>query len=216
MKKIVLALGLTLALFSCTKEKIRGNGAVISSQRNHTGFTGIEAIGSSPVFITQGAVFSVEVKGYETLVPYFETSVTNNKLRVGYRNNVNVKNDNIQVFVTMPVLNDISLHGSCQVTTTGVFAGNTNFNAFISGSGNINFSSGTTQNFYSHISGSGNIYMLNMISDKAEANISGSGNTEITANNQLKVNISGSGNVYFRGAPVITTTISGSGAVIPK
>ena len=213
---VIATIGISVSFISCTKEKIRGNGPTSTETRNHANFTGVAAFGSSAVYITQGTAFKVEVKGYSNLIPYYETTVVNNILELKYQNDVNVKNDNIEVYITMPVLNKISIYGSGDISTSGVFPGNTDFNATISGSGNINFSSGTSQNFYSTISGSGNIYTIDMIADKAETEVSGSGNTEITANTSLKVRIAGSGNVYYRGTPVITSTISGSGAVIPR
>lgn len=212
----IAVISVTLSLLSCSKERISGNGSTITETRTISNFTAITASGSSNVFITQGTTFKIEVKGYSNLLPYYETKLVNNTLQVGFKENVNVKNDNIEVFVTMPVLNGLSLFGSGNITTSGAFYGNTNFNTYISGSGNIHFSSGTVQNFSSKIEGSGNIYTLNMVADNADVTISGSGNTEVTANNQLKVKISGSGNVYYRGTPAITTNITGSGAVIPK
>lgn len=205
-----------LAFSSCTKERIKGNGSTITETRSVTGFTKISASGSSTVFITQGASFKVEVKGYSNLLPYYETKLTNNTLQLGYKQDVNVKNDNVEVYITMPVLNDLDLTGSGNINTTGSFVGNTNFNARISGSGNINFSSGTATQFFATINGSGNINTLDMVADNADITINGSGNTEITASTQLKVKITGSGNVYYRGAPTITTNIAGSGAVLPK
>lgn len=216
MKRVFVIVTLAFVLFACSKERINGNGTVVTESRNQSNFTGIKASGSSAVLITQGAAFKVEVKGSSNLIPYYETKIVNNVLEVGYKNNVNVKNDNIQVLITMPTLTSLSLHGSGNISSSGVFAGNTDFNAYIAGSGNINFSSGTTQNFNSTITGSGNIYAINMVADKAETEITGSGSTEITATTNLKVKITGSGNVYYHGTPVITSTISGSGAVIPK
>ncbi|MBC7872698.1 MAG: DUF2807 domain-containing protein [Ferruginibacter sp.] len=205
-----------LSLLSCSKERISGNGSIVTESRNVNNFTGVSASGSTKVYINRGATFKVEVKGYSNLLPYYETRLVNNTLQLGYQQNVNIKNDNTEVFITLPVLHAISLFGSGDISTSGSFDGNTDFTASIAGSGNIHFSNGTTENFTSSIAGSGNIYTLNMVAAKAEAIISGSGNTEITASNELKVKISGSGNVYYKGTPVINTIISGSGAVIPK
>lgn len=218
MKRVfsIAVVSVVLSLISCSKEKVSGNGPTITETRNVNNFTAVSASGSSNVYITKGALFKVEVKGYSNLLPHYETKLVNNTLQLGFKENVNVKNDNVQVFVTLPVLNGLHLFGSGDISTSGIFDGNTDFNVRIAGSGNIHFSSGTTQNFYSVIEGSGNVYSLNMVAGKAETTTSGSGNTEITASNQLKVKISGSGNVYYRGTPVITTNISGSGAVIPK
>lgn len=205
-----------LSLASCTKERIKGNGIVTSETRNITGFTAVSASGSTNVFITQGALFKVEVKGYANLLPYYETKLVNNELLVGYKNDVNIKNDNTEVFITMPILNGLKLAGSGSINTSGAFNGGTNLTARIAGSGSIHFSSGNTQNFNAGIEGSGNIYAMDLVSANADIDISGSGNTEITATRQLKAKITGSGNVYYRGTPSITTNIIGSGSVIPR
>lgn len=213
---VIISLAAILTFPSCTKERIRGNGPITTETRNVSGFTSVSVAGSTNVYITQGAVFKVEVKGYSNLLPYFETKVVNNTLQLGFKQNVNVKNDNTDVYITMPALNGLQLAGSGNISTSGAFNGNTDFNVRIDGSGNIHFGTGSTQNFYSVIAGSGSIYAIGMISDKADVNTSGSGNTEITALSELKVTIAGSGNVYYGGTPLISTQISGSGAVLPR
>jgi len=205
-----------LAFSSCSKERISGHGSTTTENRNISGFTAISTAGSTNIYVSPGAAFKVEVMGYSNLLPYYETKLVNNTLQLGYREGVNVKNDNTEVFVTLPSLNGLSLAGSGNISTSGSFPSVTDFNARVTGSGNIEFSTGSCSNFYATIDGSGNIRALNMVADKAETNTSGSGNTEITANTTLKVRIAGSGNVYYHGTPVITTNISGSGAVIPR
>ena len=200
-----------LAFSSCSKERISGHGSTTTENRNISGFTAISTAGSTNIYVSPGAAFKVEVKGYSNLLPYYETKLVNNTLQLGFKEGVNVKNDN-----TLPSLNGLSLAGSGNISTSGSFPSVTDFNARVTGSGNIEFSTGSCSNFYATIDGSGNIMALNMVADKAETNTSGSGNTEITANTTLKVRIAGSGNVYYHGTPVITTNISGSGAVIPR
>ena len=58
------ALTVILALSSCSKERIKGNGATVTETRTVSGFSKIDASGSSKVYVTQGAVFNVEVKGW--------------------------------------------------------------------------------------------------------------------------------------------------------
>lgn len=205
-----------LSLLSCTKEKISGTGPMVTQTRTVSNFTAVSTTGSTNVYITQGPVFKVEVKGSGNLLPYYETKVISNTLLLGYKQNVNIKNDNTEVYITMPILNAINIFGSGSAISTGPFTGNTNFNASISGSGNISIEAGTAQNFFATIAGSGHIHALDFVAEIAEITTSGSGNVEITANNQLKVKITGSGNVYYRGTPAITSTISGSGVVIPR
>lgn len=215
-KSAIVLLSAILALSSCTKERIQGNGSITTETRNVSGFTAILASGSTNVFVTQGSSFKVEVKGYSNLLPHYKTELVNNTLHLGYQSGVNVKNDNTEVYITMPVLNDVNIAGSGDFKASGSFSGNTSFKLNTSGSGDIQITEGSTQNFYSNIAGSGNIYALGMVAENAETISSGSGNTEITANNQLKVTISGSGNVYYLGNPAITANISGSGTVMHK
>lgn len=205
-----------LVLSSCTKDHIRGGGPKDTVTRNVANFTNVSGSGNSNVFITQGAEFKVEVKGYSNLLPYFETEVINNELQLGYRDNISVKNDNIEVFITMPFLTGVKLSGSGEIKTNGNFSGNTRFEAFIAGSGNIIIAQGSAKQFFASIAGSGSINAINMVAEKAEVHSTGSGNTEITATQELKVRISGSGNVYYKGSPQITTEIAGSGNVLPK
>lgn len=205
-----------MSFVSCNKDHIKGDGSVVTETRTVGTFTAIHSSGGSKVYITQGAQFNVQVKGYGNLLPYYETKVVNNQLKVGFKNNVSVRNDNTEVFITLPVLESIILSGSSEISTTGAFPAVTDFNATIAGSGSIQFSDGTAQNLRTSISGSGNIYMFGMLADNVETSTSGSGNTEVSAAGHLKVKISGSGNVYYKGTPLIVTNISGSGAVIPK
>lgn len=212
----ILLSAVILTCFSCKKERLTGSGPVITQSRPLNNFTKIYTGGATDVYVTQGPAFSVEVNGYGNLVPFFETKVVNNTLELGYREKTTVKNDNVKVFVTMPVLNALTTAGSGNIHTSGNFTNNPFFGNNITGSGNIYFALGTAQHYRTVISGSGSVYAFGMQADNADITISGSGQQEISASATLKVNIAGSGNVYYKGSPVITARISGSGALIPR
>lgn len=204
-----------ILIAGCSKDKVSGSGAVVTEDRPEANFTGVSMGGSNNVHITKGAGFRVQVKGYGNLLPYYETRVANGVLKLGYKD-VNIRNDNIEVFVTMPGLNFLSISGSGDMDVHGNFDGNSTFQTIISGSGNIGLEQGTARDFSSTISGSGNVAAFGIAAENAIINVSGSGNTEITATAILDVTISGSGNVYYKGKPVVTSHVSGSGAIIPK
>lgn len=216
MKKLVLILFAGIIISSCSKERITGNGPVVTENRSLSNFNAVSVSGSTDVYITYGSNYKVEVKGYSNLLSHFESRLVNNTLYLGYESGVNVHNDNTEVFITMPALGGLQLAGSGNISTTGNFAGNTNFETRIEGSGNITIAQGSTQNFNSSITGSGNVYAFGMVATNAETNTTGSGNTEITVTNQLKVKIEGSGNVYYRGTPTVVANITGSGVVAPR
>ncbi len=216
MKKLMIILSAGFIISSCSKDLIRGNGPVITETRSVSNFNEVSVSGSTDVFITQGAAFSVEIKGYSNLLPHFETRLVNNTLYLGYENGTNVQNDNTEVFITMPSISGLSTAGTGNITTTGIFDHVSSFNARVAGSGSIYFSEGSAQQFSSVIEGSGNILAFGMQAVEAETRTTGSGNTEITATSKLKVKITGSGNVYYKSTPLITADISGSGVVQPR
>jgi hypothetical protein len=205
-----------ITLSSCTKDRVSGNGSTTTEDRPLDNFTKINAMGSTDAFVTKGTSFKVQVKGSDNLVPYFETRVVNGTLNLGYKNNVHVRHDDIQVFITMPVLNGLKTQGSGNITSSGNFTDVTDFETSISGSGNITIDQGSARNFSSTISGSGNVQAFGLSAEKASIRVSGSGNTRITATNQLDIKIAGSGNVYYKGTPQVSVNISGSGSVIKQ
>lgn len=202
-------------LTSCTKDKISGSGPLTTETRAVSNFTKVSTAGSTDVHIVQGANFSVQVKGYSNLLPYFETRVTNNTLQVGYRQGANIRNDNVEMLVTMPAFEGARIDGSADIDVKGNFT-STNMDVSIHGSGNIDIEGGTAQTLVAAISGSGNIHAFGLAADRAEATISGSGTVELNIVTHLKANISGSGNIYYKGTPTIESSTSGSGKLIHR
>ncbi len=218
MKKLILLLALSgLFLSACEKDSISGDGNVAMEKRSLSGFTKVFTSGSTLVHITKASHFSINVKGYENLLPYLETSVQNGTLKIEIDKDVRVKNANYEVFITMPDLTGIRTEGSGDVDAIGDFSGNTGVELRISGSANISVEKGSTQTLNTRIEGSGNIEAFGLVATDAKTITSGSGDTQIGITNNLDVNISGSGSVYYKGSPAkVTTNISGSGKVIKE
>lgn len=207
----------TMLIFSgCTGERVTGSGTISTVERTLSNFTKVSASGSTHVTIIQGTTFKAQLKGYTNLLPYYETKVVNGTLLLGYKNHLDVRNDNTEVTVTLPVLNGVATSGSGNIVSTGDFNNNDNFEASTSGSGDITLEDGASRHFSSRISGSGNIKAFGFTSEQATINIGGSGNTSVTATDKLEVKISGSGNVYYKGSPAVSATVQGSGAVIKQ
>lgn len=206
----------TLSFTSCSKDRITGSGTVKTEDRQINGFTKVSTQGSTNVFITKGETFKVSVKAYENLIPYLETVVVNGTLEIHYKENTNVKNDNAEVYITMPALNGAFISGSADIDITGAFTG-AQLDATISGSGNIAVEAGSYDNIDYNASGSGNLSAFGITAKHAGITVSGSGNAEITATESLTVRISGSGTVYYKGDPEeVNSEISGSGKIVKQ
>jgi hypothetical protein len=216
MKKVFLAFmlpALTLLIASCSKDRVTGSGSVTTETRSVNNFTGVATSGSTDITVLKGDNFKVEVRGYNNLLPYLETVVENNVLKVRFKDNTNIRHDNTEVTVTMPALNFLSIAGSANILSTGEFISNGELSTRISGSGDITLEKGSAKTFRAEISGSGNIQAFGMSVENAQVKIAGSGNTRVSASGNLNVEIAGSGNVYYKGSPTITASVSGSGRV---
>lgn len=204
------------ALTACKKDRVKGEGAIITEERNVANFYNVESSGSTDVFITQGANFQVTVKGYENIVPYLETKVSNGTLLIGFKPNSNISNDNTEVYITMPALNSITTSGSGNTSAKGNFINADYFSVNLRGSGVVAVESLKAMNYKITIAGSGDVKSFGVDTQQAIVDISGSGDAELTVSKKLTATIKGSGNVYYKGGATVDAKISGSGEVIKK
>lgn len=216
MKKysLLLLLATTVLIFSCKKDKVEGGGTVITEPRNVENFYNVSVSGSTDVFITYGTAFDVKVKAYQNIISTLETKVQNGALLIGFKNNV--RNDNSEVYITMPALLSVTTNGSGNIETKGNFLGMDYFSASTTGTGMISIEKGSAKNYKVSINGSGDVKSFNFLTEQATVTASGSGDVELTVTKNLKATLKGSGNVYYKGSPVVDASTSGSGKVIKK
>jgi len=235
MKKVFLILlfaGSVFAIQSCYfPHDIEGNYNVVTVTRNVSGFTGVENCGSLQVKIIQDSVAFVEIEGEENLIPYINTDVHGDILKIDIERHRNLDSHYpIIVYVHTPTLGSVEMSGSGSIQSETLTAqqvslkisgsGNitvpvnvTKVNARIDGSGDIFLSGSATQADF-EIDGSGDIHAYSMTTKECMADIAGSGSIYTTVTDVLDVVISGSGNVYYSGNPVVSVSVLGSGQVI--
>ncbi len=215
MKTLVVTLISISVLFSsCLKERLEGNGNIVTEVRSLSNFSGVVNSGSKHIHVNYGSEYKVELRGSSNLIPAYRTRITNGDLSF-YYDEVNVRYDDLEVYVTMPAIQRANLSGSGKISINGNFPSQNNFESSVSGSGDIQVFGGMeVDELDVSISGSGTTNFLTMICRRAEVFISGSGNAKVNVREHLKVKISGSGKTYYSGNPTIETDISGSGKVV--
>lgn len=207
-----------------------GNKDLRKESRDATGFDQIASSGDFKVIVKQGNTYSVEVKAESNLLPYIETEVVDQTLRIktlGIR--ILLHSCPIEIFITTPVLNGLLLSGSGMIKT-GSFVSDqfrillsgsgdidTKINtglmkAYVSGSGNI-FLEGDAKASRLVISGSGRIKSYQSTQRNCEAIIIGSGNMYVNTLETIDARITGSGKVLYISHPIINKSVYGSGDV---
>lgn len=216
MKKTFLLTGLfSIIIFtSCHKGRIKGEGAIVTETRTLPAITAVQADGDVDVEIFASNANSVEVSGYQNLLPVYESSVHNGKLTLRFRDKYfNVKNNNIKVKLYVNGLNSMEINGSGNMyLNTGIKS--EDMNAEINGSGHMYIAPGNYQSMELYINGSGTIDSRAATAVNAHATISGSGDIDLSVSKYLDARISGSGTIDYWGNPEkVDTEISGSGKI---
>lgn len=241
MKKLYVTILILAASFSMNAQnwwgskKIRGNGEVTTETRNIGNFESVSVGGNFDVILINGEEGKLTIKGEENILPYIETEVRGNTLKIRVKENVSIKTSK-RLLVTVPFneIDGVSLAGSGNVNVEKTIKSNkvsfsvggsgniiakvnaTKVTCSIGGSGDIKLQ-GNTETLKCSIAGSGTIKGYKLKSNTVSASIAGSGDVYTTVSGKIKASVVGSGSIYYKGKPkYIDTNAIGSGDVIDK
>lgn len=213
---------------------VRGSGRVAEEERQVGDFTGVELATFGDLFIELGEQESLRIEAESNLLPYFETEVRNDVLKIKQRSNVRlISRKPVRFYLTVKELDTIVLSGSGGIETPDLKA--ERFSLTINGSGDLDMGDLEADTFQVRISGSGDVQMREVYAEMIEVDIPGSGQLDIAGGQveeqdisisgsgnyeardlesaQAAVHIPGSGSVTIRVQDQLEVTISGSGEV---
>jgi hypothetical protein len=230
---IAAIIGICIGVVSCNVIIIRGNGNLVTSERNVSAFEKVNVRGSAEVYYHESQDYRAVVTIDENLANYVEIMAESNVLSIGMQKGVNYSVTKYKVDIYGPALVGVSVSGSgsfknmdhivastftTSVSGSGKIDGTVeceNFVGKISGSGRINVV-GNSKDADINISGSGRLNGDEFTMNNANVHISGSGTANICVSDRLKATISGSGRVNYLGEPTIESNISGSGRIVKR
>ncbi len=237
MKKLLLMTLIVTSLLLSSCETflfvVEGKGPIVSRKLNIKSFKGIDLQGSFNVHIQYGTKQKVVAKGQQNIIDRLNRGVVDNVWSISFREG-NYRNFNLDIFITVPGMDEIILSGSGSIEAKKIVGKNLLLK--ISGSGSINLidASYISSEIHLIISGSGDMQVKNIKAEKTSMKISGSGsidaagesnnlesvisgNGSITAfnlkSNTGNINISGSGESKVFANNALNVSISGSGNV---
>jgi hypothetical protein len=212
---VLFAIVMAVALQGCVGFTIvRGSGRVTEEERNVSGFDEVALSGQGTLHIEVGRKESLRIEAERNLMRYLETGVHGDRLRIGVRSGVLLRNTRpIHYYLTVKDLDTLVLSGSGKVIAPDLEAGS--FTVAVSGSGEVEMDDLKASDVRIRISGSGDLSIDELDADVLDANISGSGDLDI-AGGEVRgqsITISGSGKYAARGLDSEETwvRVSGSG-----
>ncbi|WP_439881996.1 head GIN domain-containing protein [Pontibacter sp. MBLB2868] len=231
--RFLLLLGGLFALGACNDTNcIKGEGDIETRTLTLDPFTRVEANGDFNVYIQQGPVQTVLVKGEPNILDMLETDISNSTWGIEYSGCVR-RSKQVDVYITLPEVQAMYLNGSGRITSQNTLT-TTELPVTLNGSGKIELDvsatkvitqvtgsgkvvlQGETDLHNVNISGSGRAEAFNLQAGNVTVNLSGSGVAEVSASETLAADITGSGMVYYLGDPTVTSHVSGSGKVVKR
>lgn len=233
-KYLPVLLGLTMftSCFNPFKRTIKGDGNILTAERNLSDFDEVSCAGSYEVHVIQGSPSTIKIEADENIIPFIVTNVEGDELKIHSKDDVNLAaTQKIKLTIVTDKLEGFSLSGSGSVKGENEFTGGDHLNLDISGSGDMHFDV-NTPTVKSSISGTGNIYLTgetrsskiniagsgdyhaeNLKSEMVKVEIAGSGNAYLFAESTLDIDIAGVGNVNYKGNAAVTQNVAGSGKI---
>jgi hypothetical protein len=227
----LFAVVMTACLPSTARACVKGIGAVVTKTIEVAAMHGIVLDGSMDVVLTKAPVQKVEVEAQANLIELIEVRVVNGIWHINTREGFSTDKEFV-VHISLPMVDQVSLAGSGDVTSEGTFDAGGRMKLDIAGSGNIALAftagettadiagsgdmtlSGTSGELLVNIQGSGDVNARALKALQASVDIAGSGDVQLNASESLTASIQGSGDVVYSGDPKkVSKEVMGSGEI---
>jgi hypothetical protein len=215
-----------------TGKQIKGNEQVTTENRQVSGFTGVSSNGSFDVYVAAGSPASVKIEAESNLLPYIETYVENNTLRIDTKDDVWLRpRRDIKVYVTAPRFNKIHSNGSGDVIGQNQISDSARLDVRVTGNGHVNLDvdapevvagltgnggielKGQSKSFECTLTGNGNLKAFDLMAEDTRVKILGNGDADVYASVKLDVTVGGNGDVHYKGNAQPTSHITGNGSI---
>ena len=209
-KVFILSFVLISISVSVTGQMITGTGEIVKQVRETANFNAISNSTSADIVVEQSEKAMIVVKTDKALIEYVVTKVENNTLIINVNRNFR-KIDVIEILVTVPDLNSVSINGSGDFVFSGVFSTDA-LMLNLNGSGDLNGNLKTNK-VKIDVRGSGDIDVVG-INDELSLYMTGSGDVRVRKLqlNKCTVVMTGSGDLQLEGSvSLLVSKLSGSG-----
>ena len=226
-----------MTIFSIVALLVTLSSKAATEDREVSSFSEISLRVPGKLHVEQGSKQSIEIVAKSSTLEELITEVKGRELiiRFASKNYIwkNFDPGKIEIFVTVPEIDALSLSGSGDIINDGSIESRIldlsvsgsgdillddlkaeRIKVMISGSGDVELAGdGKAEDLSVTISGSGDYKGIDFKVDDVNVKISGSGNANVYAEEQLNVRVAGSGDVTYKGNPRIDQSIVGSGKV---
>lgn len=240
IKQIIIGSFITLlGLTSCEEDTWycdKGDGYTTDRIDTPAPFTAIDIDVRADTHIKQGDYFEVRVQASGNIINNIKTSVSGGVLEVYNQEGcVSENNGKIQIFITSPFYERITLNNSGTLENSGYLDLNDlflkvnssadvnldnvaldDYEIIMNGSGDVRLQGATADRANIVMNSSGDLNLSNLFTNSMDILMKGSGEARVNVNAELDVTIPGSGKLVYIGNPNIISNVTGSGSIYHK
>ena len=209
-------------------ERVKGNGDLITQERDLDNFTGVKACCSFKVELSQSPDFSVRVEAESNLQEFIITELRGKTLQIRFSENANFKStEDITVYVSLPLLRGIDASSSSKITGMTPFSGDdldleasSSAKILVEFSGDrVDIDASSSANIEVHgaakrvsadASSASSIDAGELVAEDGVADVSSAASIKVHATKSLRADASSAGSVHYSGNPgdVVSDTSS--------
>ena len=221
----------SIVLINCSCHYIRGSGRIVTEKRVISGFKGIRVGGPFEVELKMGPVAEVVIESDDNVLPYIETNIRKDILWIGIRNLNSYSNTHLKVFITAPVITDLTASASANIIGKDLLISKGSISINASSASTISAEidapdveagassgasirlSGRTRSYMAHVSSGAHLNTFDLLSEQTKVTASSGGTAHLHASVNLEANASSGASVSYHGAANVQKSVSSGGSV---
>ena len=221
----------SIVLITCSCRYIRGSGRIITEKRVTGDFKGISVGGPFEVELKMGPVTEVVIESDDNILPYIETKVRMDILRIDIRNLNSYSDVHLKVYITAPVITDLTASASANLIGKDLLISKGSISINASSASTINAEidapdveagassgasvrlSGRTRSYKAHVSSGAHLNTFDLLSEQTRVAASSGGTAHVHASVNLDANASSGASVNYHGAANVQKSVSSGGSV---
>ena len=225
MKRVVSLIGAAMLCAACVfpinglngitvndGKKVTCKGPVITKELDLSGFDAITVNGSSDMELFQGESFQVLVKANEEVFDYIDYKVEDGVLILETKDLVNIRAEEYDVTITLPVLKELIVNGAADVDIKKGYAASENLNVQVNGAGDFDLSGIAVPSLSFTLNGAGDIEADGLDVDILSVAVNGAGDIDVSGKaGKASFRVSGAGDIDARGLDCESVTTHKSG-----
>ncbi len=193
-------------------KKVTCKGPVITKELNLSGFDAITVNGSSDMELFQGESFQLVVKANEEVFDYIDYKVEDGVLILETKDHVNIRAEEYDVTITLPVLKELIVNGAADVDIKKGYAASENLNVQVNGAGDFDLSGIAVPSLSFTLNGAGDIEADGLDVDELSVAVNGAGDIDVSGKaGKASFRVSGAGDIDARGLDCESVTTHKSG-----